>query len=54
MTTNIGPLHLENSKVINTASEIAKVLNDYLASFFTIEDTYEIQEINSTHPNFIS
>ena len=51
ITTNIGPLHLENGKETNT--EIAKVLNYYFASDFTVQDTYEIQEITTAQPKLI-
>ena len=37
ITTNIGPLHLENGKVTNTESEMAKVLNDYFASLLPLK-----------------
>ena len=50
VTTNIGPLHLENGKETNTESEMAEVLNDYFAS---IEDTFEIQEITPAQPILI-
>ena len=53
ITTNIGSLHLENGKEINTESEKAEVRNDYFASVFTIEDTYEIQEVTPAKPNSI-
>ena len=53
ITTNIGPLHLENGKEINTESEIAEVLNYYFASVFTVEDTDEIQEVIPTKSNLI-
>ena len=51
ITTNVGPLHLENGKVTNTKLEMVKVLHDYFASVFTIEDTNEIQEITPAQPN---
>ena len=51
ITTDIGPLHLENGKEINIESEMAEVLNYYFASVFTIEDTYEIQEVTPAKPN---
>ena len=53
ITTNIGPLNLENSKLTNTESEIDEVLNDYFAFVFTVENTYEIQEITLAQSNFI-
>ena len=53
ITINISPLHLEHSKVTNTESEMAEVLNDYFASVFTVEDTYEIQKITPAKPNLI-
>ena len=53
ITTNIVPLHLENGKETNTESEIAEVLDDYFASVFTVEDTYEIQEITPAQSNLI-
>ena len=53
ITTNIGPLHLENGKETNTKSEMAEVLNYYFASVFTVEDTDEIQEITPAKPNLI-
>lgn len=38
ITTNIGPLRLENDEHINTDEEMANVLNDYFTSVFTCED----------------
>ena len=32
---------------------MVEVLNDYFASVFTVEDTYEIQEIATSQPNII-
>ena len=32
---------------------MAKILNNYFASVFTVEDTYEIQEITPAQPNLI-
>ena len=32
---------------------MAEVPNDYFASVFTVEDTYEIQEITPDQPNWI-
>ena len=53
ITINIGPLHLENGKEINTELEMAEVLNYSFASVFTVEDTDEIQEITPAIPNLI-
>ena len=53
MTTNIGPHHLENSKVTNTESEMAVVLNNYFAPVFTVENPYQIQEITTAQSNLI-
>ena len=53
ITTNIGPLHQENGKVINIELEMAEVLNDYFTSVFTVKDTYEIYEITLAQPNLI-
>ena len=53
ITTNIGQLHLENGKVINTESELAEVLNDYLASVYTVGDTYEVQAMIPAQPTLI-
>ena len=53
ITINIGPLHLENGKEMNTASEIAEVVNYYFASTFTVEDTDEIQEVTLAKHNLI-
>ena len=33
---------------------MAEALNDYFASVFTVEDTYEIQDIAPAQPNIIS
>ena len=32
---------------------MSEVLNDYFASVFTVEDTYEIQEVTPAQPNLI-
>ena len=37
----------------HTESEMAKIFNDYFTSVFTVEDTYEIQEITPAQPNLI-
>ena len=54
IATNIDPLHLENGKEINTESEMAEVLNDNFASIYTVEDTYENQEITPAQHNLIT
>ena len=54
ITTNIGPLHLENGKVTNSEIEIAEVLEDYFESVFIVGDTNKIEEITPAQPNLIS
>ena len=39
--------------VTNTESEMAELLNDYFSSVFTVENTFEIQEITPAIHNLI-
>ena len=54
MVSKIGLICLENGEVTNNELEMAEVLNDYFVSVFTVEDTYEIQNITPAQPNLIS
>ena len=51
--TDWRPLYLVNGKVTKTELEIVDWWNDYPTSVFTIEDTYEIQDITPDLPNLI-
>ena len=51
ITKYFDPLCLENGKVSNKELKIAKPLNDYFAFVFTVQDTYEIEEITPVQCN---
>ena len=53
ITSKVGPVSLENGEMTNNELEMAEALTDYLAFVFTVEDTYEIQDIIPAQSNLI-
>ena len=51
ITSNIGPLRLDNGEHVSNEKDVAEILNEYFASVFTVEDTNGIVEASPAAAN---